>query len=158
MSESGLSNYAIVLLFTAGGIVFSLLGLMVSRILAPKQPNIEKETSYESGEEPLKNARIQYNPGYFIIALIFLLFEVEIIFLFPWALVFDNEYLNGISNDSWGTLALIEMFIFIAILFAGLFFVWRKGFLSWPAPKIEKETFRSGIPSDLYDEFNRKYQ
>ncbi len=157
MTESYLNNYAIILLFVAAAILFSVFGLLTSRFLAPFKPNFEKNKSYESGEEPLNDARIQYNPGFFIIGLIFLLFEVEIIFLFPWALIFDNSMLQEQSAGSWGILSLTEMFIFIAILFLGLLFVWRKGFLNWNKPKTEFRTFKGVVPDELYDKVNKKY-
>ncbi len=157
MTETYLENYAMILLFFAAAILFSVFGLITSGFLNTSKPNFEKLKSYESGEEPSSDARIQYNPGYFVIALIFLLFEVEIIFLFPWALIFDNSELNEVSNGLWSYLSLAEMFIFISILFLGLFFVWKKGFLNWPKPEIEKSEYKSNIPAKLYDEINEKY-
>lgn len=157
MTEAYLNNYAIILLFFAAAILFSVFGLITSGFLSTNKPNFEKLKSYESGEDPSGDARIQYNPGYFVIALIFLLFEVEIIFLFPWALIFDNSGLNKASNNLWSYLSLIEMFIFIAILFLGLFFVWKKGFLNWPKPELESTEFHSDIPDKYYEDINKKY-
>ncbi len=157
MSETYFENYAMILLFFAAAILFSIFGILTSRLLSVSKPNVEKLKSYESGEEPSNDARIQYNPGYFVIALIFLLFEVEILFLFPWALIFDNTALNNASEGLWSYLTLIEMFIFIAILLLGLFFVWKKGFLDWPKAKIEKEEYQSNIPDSFYEDINKKY-
>ena len=150
-------EYAIVLLFFGAGVVFSILGILASKIFSTSNPNQEKLKSYESGEEPFKDARVQYNPGYFIIALIFLIFEVELLFLFPWALVFDDAQVIDKMGSDWGILALIEMFIFVGLLFIGLVFVWKKGYLNWPGRKKIEKRKTSLVPEKLYQEFNQKY-
>jgi NADH-quinone oxidoreductase subunit A len=157
MDNEYLNNYAIILLFIAAAILFSVFGLITSSLLSIKKPNVEKEKSYESGEEPLNDAKIQYSPGFFTIALIFLLFEVEIIFLFPWALIFDNSLMQVDSSGQWGLLAMFEMFVFVGILFLGLLFAWKKGFLNWSKPKINSVVFKGEVPESLYEDFNKKY-
>lgn len=150
-------EYAIVLLFFGAGILFSILGILASKIFTTSKPNEEKLKSYESGEEPFKDARVQYNPGYFIIALIFLIFEVELLFLFPWAVVFDDPGVISQMGSDWGILALIEMFIFIALLFIGLVFVWKKGYLNWPGKKENIKEKTGVVPERMYEEFNKKF-
>jgi NADH-quinone oxidoreductase subunit A len=153
-----LTEYSHILIFLIGAAGFCAVGMFASKLLSVYKPNQEKNKSYESGEDPLEDARIQYNPGYFIIALIFLLFEVELVFLFPWALIFDNDSLQSATNGTWGWLTLTEMFIFIGILGLGLAFVWQKGYLDWPKPKAEKSKIHSVVPKSMYDAINIKYQ
>jgi NADH-quinone oxidoreductase subunit A len=157
MNEGYLNNYLIILYFIGGGLLFSLLGIVASKILSPNKPNEEKNESYESGETPLRDSRVQFNPAYFIIGLIFLLFEVEIVFLFPWALILDNEILLELTEGKWSWIAFSEMFVFLFILVLGLAFVWKKGFLNWPESKVSKSNYESPIPNELYDKLNKKY-
>jgi NADH-quinone oxidoreductase subunit A len=95
---------------------------------------------------------------FYIVALIFVLFEVEVIFLFPWAVVFGNESLIKETQGLWGWFALVEVFLFVLILAIGLVYAWVKGYLDWiqPAPIVEK--FESKVPKQLYAELNEKYK
>ena len=93
---------------------FIALILFISRSLRPFRPNAEKLSTYESGEEPMGNANIRFNPRFYVIALLFVLFEVELIFLFPWAVVFGNKQL-ALADSNWPIYALVEMFIFVAL-------------------------------------------
>ncbi|HEX6224880.1 MAG TPA: NADH-quinone oxidoreductase subunit A, partial [Chryseolinea sp.] len=86
--EQYLSAFGEVLLFIVAGVIFILVTLLVSKLIRPDRPNPEKLSTYESGEEPVSSAWSQFNIRFYIIALIFLLFEVEIVFLFPWSTVF----------------------------------------------------------------------
>jgi NADH-quinone oxidoreductase subunit A len=148
--------YTEILIYIGVGLLFVAGGLFTSSILRPNRPNREKTTTYESGEDPTGNARVSFPTKYYVIALIFLLFEVEIIFLFPWALVFSDEALNEATNGQWGWIALTEMFIFLLILIAGLAYAWKKGFLDWEKPDIQPRTFKGPVPVDMYKEFNEK--
>ena len=116
-----LGDYGYILLTMAAGIVFALISLFLTWLLSPSKPTESKLSSYECGEENIGISWVQYNFRYYIFALIFVIFDVEMIFLFPWAVVFR----------SLGMFALVEMFIFIAILVLGLFYAWRKGVLRW---------------------------
>lgn len=116
-----LGDYGYILLAMAAGTVFVLINLFLTWLFAPSKPSEEKLSSYECGEETIGTSWVRYNFRYYIFALIFVIFDVEMIFLFPWAVVFR----------SLGVFALIEMFIFIAILMLGLFYAWRKGVLRW---------------------------
>ncbi len=120
-----LSNFGIILIFFIIGAVFVLLGLFTSAIIRPSNPNPLKLSTYECGEEPIGGPWVKFNLRYYTVALIFLLFEVEIVFLFPWAVVFK----------SLGWFAFIEMLVFVGILVAGLAYVWAKGDLEWDRPK-----------------------
>ena len=110
------------LLFMAGvGVVFVLGGFFASRLLAPRWPSAVKDQPYECGELPVGVAWTQFNVGYYIFALLFLVFDVEVLFLFPWAVVLKEV----------GMLALVEGGLFLLILIFGLVFAWRKGYLVW---------------------------
>ena len=152
-----MSAYGEILLYIIGGIVFLLGGLFTSYLLRPSRPNLEKLSTYESGEEPIGSARGRVNTRFYIIALIFLLFEVEIIFLFPWATVFGSKDRIAATDGLWGWFSLIEMFVFIGILALGLAYVWVKGHLDWPKVKVPKNEFKSPVPAKLYNEINKKY-
>lgn len=144
------------MLFIIGGVGFVLTTLLVGKILRPVRPNEEKETTYESGEDPVKSAWGVFNVRFYVIALIFLLFETELVFLFPWATVFADEQMNADSGGLWGKFSLVETFIFIGILLLGLIYVWANGMLDWAKPQPLKSTFISKIPKAAYDRINQK--
>jgi NADH-quinone oxidoreductase subunit A len=152
-----MTEFGEVLIFIVGGLIFLLGGLFTSWVIRPSRPNDQKLSTYESGEEPMGSARGRVNTRFYIIALIFLLFEVEIIFLFPWATVFGNKKLIDQTNGLWGWFSLGEMFIFVFILALGLAYVWVKGHLDWPKPETVKSDFRSPVPTELYQKINEKY-
>jgi len=88
--------------------------------------------SYECGEVPEGSAWVKFNVRFYVIALIFIIFDVEVIFLFPWAVVFQE-----LSNNGLGLLAFIEMFVFVLILIVGFAYVWVKGDLDWVKMKVK---------------------
>jgi NADH:ubiquinone oxidoreductase subunit 3 (subunit A) len=102
-------------------VVVPLVAVLIPVLIAPKKPNARKEEVYECGIETKGNIRVQFKSQYYIYALIFLVFDIEVIFLFPWA----------VSLDKLPIFAVIEGVIFIAILFAGLIYAMRKGALTW---------------------------
>lgn len=129
-----LNEFAKVLLFLIIGTIFVAGALLVNRLIRPHRPNTEKSTIYECGEEPVGNPWIRFNIRFYTIALIFLIFEVEVVFLFPWAVIYREL----------GLFAFIEMLIFLLILILGYVYAWAKGDLEWdkPRPKyleVEKE-------------------
>ena len=148
-----ISGFGTVLLFIIGGIGFLFITLLIGRILRPKNPTPEKQIIYESGEEPSGTAWGQFNVRFYVIALIFLLFEAELVFLFPWATVFADENLIEQSQGLWAKFSMIETFIFIGILLVGLAYVWSKGMLEWVRPKPRHSTYQSKIPSEAYSKF-----
>ena len=101
-----------------------VLALVANKLLAPKSRQGERELTYESGMEPIGGAWIQFNIRYYMFALVFVIFDVETVFLYPWAVAFSQL----------GLLAFIEALIFIAILVVGLVYAWRKGALEWSGP------------------------
>lgn len=151
-----LTDFGLILLFLLSGMVLLALILAFGRLLRPNRPNVEKNTTYESGEDPVGNANVQFNVRFYVVALIFVLFEVELIFMFPWAVVFGNEDLIAQTNGRWGWFALAEMTVFVGILILGLAYAWAKGYLDWvrPEPKITK--IDSPVPPGMYEEFNNK--
>jgi NADH-quinone oxidoreductase subunit A len=124
-------------------------------MIAPSKPNPEKLSSYECGEEPIGSAWIPFNGRFYVIALIFLLFDVEMIFIFPWATVYANADLIA-ADKRWGVFTLIEMFVFAGILILGLVYVWRKKDLEWIKPTPVVPTTNLSIPYNLYDKINQQ--
>jgi len=112
------ANVLVYILVSAGFIFGSMT---LGRVLRPNRPTPQKLTTYECGEEAIGSAWIQFNVRFYIIALIFLIFDVEIAVLFPWAVIFKEV----------GLLALGEILIFIGILVVGFVYVWVKGDLEW---------------------------
>ena len=153
-----ISDFGTILLFIICGIAFIVTMLMIAKFLRPSKPNDEKLTTYESGEDPTGNANVQFNVRFYVVALIFVLFEVELLFLFPWSVVFGNEDLIAQTNGQWGWFAMAEMTVFVGILILGLAYAWAKGYLDWvrPAPRIPE--VNSPVPSDLYQAVNKRYE
>ncbi len=116
-----LTSYAGIAVVLVIGIVFPLILLGVSRILHPKKPTPVKLLTYECGLETIGDTWVQFKISYFMYALIFVVFDVETIFLYPWAIKFQ----------SLGLFAIVEMFIFIAILLLGFWYAWKEGALEW---------------------------
>jgi NADH-quinone oxidoreductase subunit A len=152
-----MSPWAEVLLFLAGGLAFVTAALVVSRIIRPNRPNPEKLTSYESGEQPVGTPWAQVSTRFYVIALIFLLFEVEAVFLFPWATIFANEQLMDETNGDWGWFSFVEMLIFVGVLALGLAYAWAKGHLDWIRPEQEIKQFKSPVPDEMYRKVNERY-
>jgi len=125
----------------------------INRLLAPKNPTPEKLTSYECGEEVTGNAWLPFNSRFYVIALVFLLFDVEMVFIFPWATAFGSHEINNFE-PRWGWLALTEMFVFLGILILGLAYVWVKGDLDWIKPKPVIPTTDTFIPKSFYENLN----
>ena len=152
---SQISEFGKILIFLITGIILLCLAFFANRLLAPKNPTAEKLTSYECGEEPTGNAWLPFNPRFYVIALVFLLFDVEMVFVFPWATVFGNHEIIA-ADARWGWFALVEMFVFLGILIMGLVYVWRKGDLDWIKPNQVIPTIDTRIPSSLYEQLNRQ--
>ena len=115
-----MGSEALILLIIAG-IVFAGMPLLISKLIAPSSTNEQKAETYECGIPTIVSSQIQYKIGYYLFALVFLVFDVEVAFLFPWAVVVKDI----------GMVALVEIFIFLFILFLGLIYAWKKGALEW---------------------------
>ncbi len=148
-----LSAFGYAFLFILTGIVFPAIGLLVAKIVRPHNPNEEKLTTYESGEDPVGNAWGQFNIRFYLVALIFVLFDVEIVFLFPWATVFGDAELHQQTQGLWSVYTLTEMGIFIFLLLLGLAYAWRKGFLTWVKPQTEIPKEKNIIPKEAYQRY-----
>ena len=135
-----------------------MVTLFVSSLVRPHRPNDEKLSTYESGEAPMTSAWTQFNVRFYVVALVFLLFEVEIVFLFPWATVFADKNLIEETNGRWGWFAVIEAVMFIMVLALGLVYAWVHGHLDWIKPKPETTAVKSPVPRELYKRINEKYE
>lgn len=143
--------------FMLAGATLVLIGLFVARLIRPQRPNDEKLSTYECGEEPIGNAWGRFNIRFFLIAMLFVLFEVELLFLFPWALVFAKPEMLALS-PYWGLLVFTEMFVFIGMLVLGLVYAWRSGILQWQRAAEAEPPVSSPVPDQLYQELNQKYR
>jgi NADH-quinone oxidoreductase subunit A len=135
-----LTEFGRVLIFFVIGVVFVAGGLVAAWLIRPNRPYPSKLTTYECGEDPIGDTRVRFNIRFYVIALIFLIFDVEVVCLFPWALIYKEL----------GWLAFLEMLVFLLILFVGYAYVWRKGDLDWdrPAPRIPRFEKGLGVRED----------
>ncbi|MEA1853701.1 NADH-quinone oxidoreductase subunit A [Cytobacillus sp. OWB-43] len=115
------NNYLIVLSFIIIGVLLPLVALFFGKLLRPYQPNEDKYTTYESGIDPFQDSRVQFTVRYYMFALLFVIFDVETVFLYPWAVAYEKL----------GIFALIEMLIFVFMLVIGLIYAWKKKVLKW---------------------------
>jgi len=116
-----LLDYATVLVFIVLGAATVTIMLALTRLLAPRAPSAVKLSTYECGEVPYGASWVQFNIRFYVVALIFIIFDVEVALLYPWAVVFQRL----------GLLAFVEAFVFIVILLAGLAYLWKEGDLEW---------------------------
>lgn len=116
-----LARYFPILLFIGIALAFGVVTLVVSYLVQPKYPEAEKLSPYECGSEPFSDARMPFPVRYYIFAMLFVIFDIEVIFLYPWAVVFGKIGLVG----------LIEMMIFIGLFVVAYVYAWRKGALEW---------------------------
>src|SRR5512147_840700 len=116
-----LTRYFPILLFIFVALAFGVVTLLISYLVQPKYPEPEKLSAYECGAEPFSDARMPFPVRYYIFAMLFVIFDIEVIFLYPWAVVFTKI----------GLIGLIEMIIFIALFVVAYVYAWRKGALEW---------------------------
>lgn len=109
----------VILFFLAGLVVFSLL--LIAQSVGPKNLTPVKAEPFESGNPPKGDARVRFSVKFYLVAMLFLIFDIEVVFLYPWAILFRRLGLFG----------LVEMGIFLAILLVGFVYVWKKGALEW---------------------------
>ena len=120
-TDSYFYHYLFIGVFVLFALVFPLLPILLAKVVAPKKPSPTKNATYECGLEAEGDPWIQFRIQYYIYALIFVIFDVETIFIYPWA----------VSFKSLGLFAFVEMILFIAILSVGLAYAWRKKVLQW---------------------------
>jgi len=121
-----LHDFANVLIFMALGGAFVGVNLLIGRFLRPSNPQLRKLSTYECGEPAMGSAWVNFNVRFYIVALIFIIFEVEIAFVFPVATAFRRWIEQG-----EGLFAFVEILLFVGILFVGLIYAWAKGDLEW---------------------------
>jgi NADH-quinone oxidoreductase subunit A len=121
MTDSYYSNYVFLAVFLAVAILFPLVPIGLAKVLAPRKPSKQKQDIYECGLESKGDAWVQFKVQYYIYALIFVIFDVETIFLYPWAVIYDQLALFG----------LIEVVVFVGLLVVGYYYAWHKGALEW---------------------------
>jgi NADH-quinone oxidoreductase subunit A len=122
-----MENYFPILMFVLVGIAIGVLPVAMGFILAPSRPDPEKLSPYECGFEAFEDARMKFDVRYYLIAILFILFDLEIAFLFPWATIFKDI----VATESIKLFGFIEMMIFVAILVIGYVYAWAKGALEW---------------------------
>jgi NADH-quinone oxidoreductase subunit A len=126
-------DYLNVLVFASVGLVFVFANLIAASLVRPSRTTAEGLETYECGEEPIGDAWVQFDIRYYTVALVYVVFAVEIAFLFPWALVLREAFADSgaAAGKGIGLFALVEGVLFVAILFLGLVYVWVKGDLDW---------------------------
>ena len=126
-------DYLNVLVFSGVGLVFVFANMIAGALIRPKRKTTEGREVYECGEPTIGEAWIQFDIRYYTVALVYVIFAVEIAFLFPWALVLKESLSDtgAAAGQGIGAFALVEGIAFIVILFVGLAYVWAKGDLDW---------------------------
>ena len=119
-----LSQYLPVLIVVAFAFIITASILILSYIVSPRVKDKVKQQVYESGISPQMDARLRYPIRFYVVAMMFILFDIEVIFMYPWAVVY-KKFLSGGSFIFW------EMVVFLVILFAGYFYLWRRGAFQW---------------------------
>ena len=125
MIDTYVSDYAFIGLLTAVAIGLGVAPLILARFVAPKKPGQSKQAPYECGLESTGDPWVQFRVQYYIYALLFVIFDVEVVFIYPWAVVW-----RGLT-PLLGPVVLVEMVVFLAILGVGLVYAWKKGVLEW---------------------------
>ncbi|MBV9470848.1 MAG: NADH-quinone oxidoreductase subunit A [Abitibacteriaceae bacterium] len=117
-TQSGLLPILILLVLGGG---FGVVVIILSKLLGPRRPSTVKNQSYECGIDPVGDARLRFSVKFYIIAMLFILFDIEAIFLYPWAVLFQQLRLFGLA----------EMLVFLGFLVLGYIYLWRRGALEW---------------------------
>ena len=121
MPEAYLHQYVLIGLLAGVAIILGAVPLILARFIAPKKPGQAKQAPYECGLESQGDPWVQFRVQYYVYALLFVVFDVEVVFIYPWAIVWKEL----------GPIALAEMGLFLAILGVGLVYAWKKGVLEW---------------------------
>lgn len=132
MSDFSLFEYAPIAIMFIVAVGFAISQLLVTQLIGPRKRTATKLMPYECGKDPIGSARDRYSIKFYTVAVIFLLFDIEVLFMVPFAVAFkyllDQEKISGIT---FGTVALIEILAFIATLIVGFIYVWKKGTFDW---------------------------
>ena len=121
-----MENYIALVLMIVTGIAFGAVSIKAHEILGPKRPSREKLTTYESGMEPVKSAHERFSVKFYLVAMLFILFDIEVVFMYPWAVTCTEFFAEGI-----GGMALFAMLLFIVTLRFGYIYILKKGALKW---------------------------
>ena len=116
-----LGNYLPILIFMTITLVMGSVFIILGKLLGPSRPDAEKNSPYECGFEAFEDSRMKFDVRYYLVAILFIIFDLEIAFLFPWAIVLDQV----------GTIGLVAMAIFLSVLVVGFIYEWKKGALEW---------------------------
>ena len=116
-----LGNYLPILIFMCVALVMGSVFLVLGKLLGPSRPDAEKNSPYECGFEAFEDSRMKFDVRYYLVAILFIIFDLEIAFLFPWAIVLDEI----------GTFGLLAMAVFLAVLVIGFIYEWKRGALEW---------------------------
>ncbi|ADI73199.1 NADH-ubiquinone/plastoquinone oxidoreductase chain 3 [Methanohalobium evestigatum Z-7303] len=122
-TSSIINSYVPVAIFLIVGVVMPPITMLIVKLLSPRSKSKQKFTTYESGSDPTGDARIQFNVEYYIYAIAFVLFDVEILFLYPWATVYRGHGITSIATTA--------ILAFIVIMVIGFIYEWKKGALQW---------------------------
>lgn len=120
-------QFSTALIFILASVIFVGGNLLLNRLFRPQNSYPEKTTNYECGERPVGSPWIRFNIRYYIVAILFLIFDVEVLFIIPWAVV----YKKMLQDPNVGILVFFEMFVFLLVLGIGLAYCWAKGHLEW---------------------------
>lgn len=125
-----LTGYPLLLLLILFAIITPFLLMGLSQVVQIKYPTALKNTPYESGMKPFGDARVQFDVKFYLYALLFILFDIETVFLYPWAVSFE-PLTQPLGTGGLGIFPIVEMFLFIVILAVGLIYAWRRDALKW---------------------------
>ena len=114
-------NWLVIGLMLSAAFAMGMTLLLLNWVVAPAKPNPTKLAPYESGVPDVTPVRPRYTPRFYLVAMLFVIFDIEAVFIFPWAVIFDEL----------GVFGFVEMLVFIALLFAGYIYAWKKGALEW---------------------------
>ncbi|MDA8240940.1 MAG: NADH-quinone oxidoreductase subunit A [Nitrospiraceae bacterium] len=121
-----MNPYGNIFVFFVMGFLFVFLNMALVRLVAPRKPNPEKNKTYECGEDPIGSGWINFNARFYLIAILFIIFDVEIILVLPVIVNFRDYVLAG-----RGLTAFVDIFLFVTVLFLGLVYAWKNGYLEW---------------------------
>ena len=140
--ELMLTEFGKIFVFILTAALFVVVAIYVARLLRPKRPTFEKLTTYECGENPEGSPWVKFNIRFYVVALIFLIFDVEVVLLIPWALVYKQ----------FGIVGYLIGAIFLILLAVGMAYEWKKGDLEWARPKIKEPTLKEIKSIDIKKE------
>ena len=126
-----LTGFGTVFIFFVAAVVFVAVSLLVQRLLSTRRPSEVKQSTYECGEEAVGTPWVQFNIRFYVFAIAFLIFDVEVVFLLPWAVAYHDL---GTKGARWVGFA--DGMLFVLILFVGLVWAWAKGHLEWVKPRL----------------------